>query len=205
MPASKEHLLADLPEIADIRSDELRQKVIAAWLYALDHSSLKRVSDIKGEGAPGVFELKRGMQDAHVRGVVRLAVALCDEFEASYPEVRIDRDIVVAGAICHDIGKTWEADPVNEERWRKQPDRYGDPSLRHSVYGAHVCMTVGLPEEISHIALGHSLEGEFIGLSTECFIVRQADVAWWHTAAALGLCRPGTTQMAGKSIRPRPL
>ena len=37
---------------------------------------------------------------------------------------------------------------------------------------AHVCLAVGLPEEVAHIALGHSMEGPFIGLSTECMIVR---------------------------------
>jgi len=126
-------------------------------------------------------------------------------FESSYPQAEIDTDITVAGALTYDIGKAWEADPINQERWRDRPDRYGDPSYRHSVYGVHVCLSVGLPEEISHISLGHSLEGDFIGLSTECFIVRQADTLWWHTAAALGLCHSGTEKAAGPTIRPRPI
>src|SRR3712207_3129594 len=175
---SRIHILEDLPEIADISSPELREKVVDAWVFALSRSSFKRISDIPGEGAPNVFELARGAQDAHVRGVTRLARAICAEFKSTYPEVNIDEDIIIAGSLCHDIGKTWEADPRNVERWKQQPDRYGDPSFRHSSYGVHVCLSVGLPEEIGHIALGHSLEGEFVGLSTECFIVRRADELW---------------------------
>lgn len=196
-------IFEDLPEIRDIVSDDLRDKVVRAWVFALERSSFSRVNDIPGEGAPGIFELQRGTQGDHLRGVARLALAICAEFEASFPEIDVDKDIILVGALTHDIGKTWEADPVNQQRWRERPDRYGDPSYRHSVYGVHVCLSVGLPEEIAHISLGHSLEGEFIGLSTECFIVRQADTLWWHTAAALGLCRPGTEQPAGKSLRRR--
>ena len=135
-----------------------------------------------GEGNPDVMVLKRGDQSVHLRGVAHFAMKMVEEFAASHPEIRVDRDIVLAGALCHDIGKPYEFDPVNRKRWAEDPSRAGDPCLRHSVYGAHVCLSVGLPEEIAHIALGHSLEGQHIGLSTECYIVRHAD----HTLVARG-------------------
>jgi hypothetical protein len=56
----------------------------------------------------------------------------------------------------------------------------------------HVCLTVGLPDEVAHIAVGHSFEGQHMGVSAECMIVRQADHGWWHVAAALGLVKPDT-------------
>ncbi|MGB3876531.1 MAG: 3'-5' exoribonuclease YhaM family protein [Shinella zoogloeoides] len=202
---SREHILEDLPEIADIRSDELREKVIDAWVFALERSSFDRVIDIQGEGSPNVFSLKRGRQDAHLRGVTRLALAIYEEFKATYPEAKVDRDIILAGGLCHDIGKTWEFDPVNLKRWSERGDRYGEPSFRHSAYGTHVCLSVGLPEEIGHICMGHSLEGAHIGHSTECYIIRQADHAWWHVAAALDLCHPDTIGFAGPNLRVRSL
>jgi 23S rRNA maturation-related 3'-5' exoribonuclease YhaM len=200
---SRGAIVEDLPEIDDIQASDLREKVIDAWVFALGQSSFNRVTDIPGEGSPTSFHLTEGMQDVHIRGVVRLSRAICDEFRASHPNVEIDDDIILAGAICHDIGKAWEADPVNLKRWREQGDRYGEPSYRHSVYGVHVCLSAGLPEEVAHICLGHSREGDFIGLSTECYIVRQADMLWWRTAAALGLCKDGTTDQAGKNMRAR--
>jgi 23S rRNA maturation-related 3'-5' exoribonuclease YhaM len=202
---SRAHILEDLPEIAEIQSADLREKVIDAWVFALERSSFDRVTNIPGEGSPNVFVLKRGMQDAHLRGVTRLALAIYEEFKSVYPEAIVDRDIILAGGLCHDIGKTWEFDPENLKRWRERGDRYGEPSFRHSAYGTHVCLSVGLPEEIGHICMGHSLEGAHIGHSTECYIIRQADHAWWHVAAALDLCRPDTIGFAGPNLRVRPL
>ena len=202
---SRKAIVEDLPEIDDIRSPELREKVVNAWVFALERSSFNRVTDLPGEGSPASFHLKEGQQDVHIRGVVRLSRAICAEFRSSHSGVELDDDTILAGALCHDIGKTWDADPINLQRWREQGDRYGDPSYRHSVYGVHVCLSVGLPEEIAHIALGHSREGEFIGLSTECMIVREADMLWWRTATALGLCKDGTTDQVGRSLRVRSL
>ncbi|WHS95720.1 hypothetical protein VPK21_001062 (plasmid) [Sinorhizobium kummerowiae] len=53
--------------------------------------------------------------------------------------------------------------------------------------------------------MGHSLEGAHIGHSTECYIIRQADHAWWHVAAALDLCHPETIGFAGPNLRVRPI
>jgi len=202
---SRAHILEDLPEIADIHSAELREKVIDAWVFALERSSFDRVTDIQGEGSPNIFSLKRGTQDAHLRGVTRLALSIYEEFKATYPEAKVDRDIILAGGLCHDIGKTWEFDPVKLKRSAERGDRYGDPTFRHSAYGAHVCLSVGLPDEIGHICMGHAMEFGQIGHSTECFIIRQADHTWWLVAAALDLCHPDTIAQAGKNIRVRPL
>jgi putative nucleotidyltransferase with HDIG domain len=197
-------ILADLPEIMDIHDEALREQVIAAWALSLRDSPFDRISDIPGEGAPNHFVLRQGSQEMHLRGVAHLAVGVVDEFVRNFPGVEVDRDIVLAGALCHDIGKCWECDPANQERWRARPDKAGYPSLRHSVYGAHICLAAGLPEAIAHIALGHSTEGAHIALSTECTIVRWADNSWWYSAAALGLCEPGTLAAAGSMMSPRP-
>jgi putative nucleotidyltransferase with HDIG domain len=201
--ALRASVVEDLPEIDDIKDAELRAKVIEGWAFSLAGSSYQRISDLPGEGNPDVLVLRRGNQTDHLRGVAHIAMKFVEEFESSHPEVRIDRDIVLAGALCHDIGKPYEFDPVNRKRWAEDPSRAGDPCLRHSVYGAHVCLSVGLPEEIAHIALGHSLEGQHIGLSTECYIVRHADHTWWHVAGALGLLKPETLVNVGSMMRPR--
>ncbi|HEY5795145.1 MAG TPA: HD domain-containing protein [Bosea sp. (in: a-proteobacteria)] len=203
--ALRQSILDDLPEIAEIRNEDLREKVIAGWAYSLSGSSFPRISAIPGEGNPNILVLRRGDQTAHLRGVALMALKIVDLFEETFPEVVIDRDIVLAGALCHDIGKPYEFDPVNRERWATDPSRCGQPALRHSVYGAHVCLTVGLPEEIAHIALGHSLEGQHIGLSTECYIVRHADHTWWHMAGALGLLEKHSLVDVGTMMRARDL
>ena len=190
--ALRQSVMEDLPELADIGDATLRAKAVEAWAFALAHSSFGRISDIPPGGNPGMNVLKRGSQADHLRGVARLALAIADEFAATRPEVRIDRDVVLAGALCHDVGKCYEFDPVNQARWADDPSATGQPTLRHTVFGTFVCLTVGLPEEVEHIACAHSLEGQHIGVSTECMIVRHADHAYWSVAGALGLLIPET-------------
>jgi 23S rRNA maturation-related 3'-5' exoribonuclease YhaM len=197
----RQSVLVDLPELADIVDDTLRDRVVEAWSYALCDSSFHRITDIPGEAGPpgdttpGSFRLARGTQATHLRGVARIAVAIADDFLEHFPESRIDRDIVIAGALAHDLGKAWELDPVNQSRWHTDGSRFGIPSLRHPVYGAHIGLVVGLPEEIIHICLAHSYEGDKVNRSLECIIVQRADHAWWVIAGASGLLVP---EMAGK-------
>lgn len=182
----------DLPEISEIGDPELRRLVIEAWAYALAGSSFRSIREIPGAGNPGQIVLKRGDQTDHLRGVTRLAIATTDELNKNFPEMEIDRDIVIAGALCHDLGKPWEFDPLNRARWEEDPRKVGKPSIRHPAYGVHICLTVGLPEDVAHIALAHSAEGKLITRSTECAIVHHADHTFWRVLAAGNMIKPET-------------
>jgi putative nucleotidyltransferase with HDIG domain len=188
----KAQILEELPEIGEIRNPDLREKVIEAWALALAKSSYRSIKEIPPAGNPGVMVLVRGDQTDHIRGVTRLAIKMADEFAAHYPELEIDRDIVVAGGICHDIGKPWEFDPENRKRWEASPRKAGKPSIRHPAFGAHICLTVGLPEEIAHIATAHSGEGELLVRSLENTIVNYADHAFWHVLVSGNMIDPAT-------------
>ena len=76
---------------------------------------------------------------------MRYAKAIGEEFATAFPEVAIDWNILLAGAVCHDVGKPFEFDPANRKRWKDDPAGSGLPTFRHSVFGMHVCLTVGLP------------------------------------------------------------
>lgn len=76
----------------------------------------------------------------------------------------------------------------------------------HPVYGAYICIAVGPPEEIAHIAIGHSYEGDLMQRSLECLIVHRADHMWWSIAGGFGLVRPETAGMLeSRKITPRGL
>jgi len=196
-------VLEDLPEIDLVTDPTLRAGVIEAWSYALCCSGFDRITDIPPEGNPGAPVLRSGTQADHLRGVVRLTKAMAAEFAQAYPQVAIDWDILMAGALCHDVGKPYEFDPANRDRWTAAPGDGGSPTFRHSVFGMHVCLTVGLPEEVAHIAVGHSFEGLYMGVSAECTIVRQADHAWWHLAGCLGLITPESLSVLSGNLRAR--
>jgi putative nucleotidyltransferase with HDIG domain len=191
------------PEINEIRNPDLRKKVVEAWCYSLVRSSYKALAEVPPWGAAGIFFLKKGSQAYHLRGVARFAMKMADDFMENFPEVIVDRDIVIAGALCHDLGKPYEFDPLNQQRWKADPSAAGDPTFRHSVYGVHLALSAGLPERVAHICVGHSLEGQHFKLSAECTIVRHADHVWWRIAIALGLLDPNTIGHAGPTTTVR--
>jgi putative nucleotidyltransferase with HDIG domain len=181
---------ADLPEVEEIRSPELRALVVEAWAVALAASSFDAIGEIEPSGNPGVNTLKRGSQTDHIRGVTRMALALAEQLQAQLPDLAVDRDLLIAGALCHDIGKPWEFDPENRRRWEADPHATGLPSIRHPAFGVHVCLTVGLPEQVAHCAAAHSGEGELLVRSLENTIIHHADYAFWGIARAGGLLKP---------------
>ena len=204
--AMRDSVMEDLPELTQIGNDELRSKCVDVWCLALSESSFMRISDVPGESNPDHFVLRHGNQATHLRGVARIALAVADEFAAMDPAVRINRDLVLAGGLTHDVGKPWEFDAANRARWTGDPSATGLPSLRHPVYGAHLCIAAGLPEELAHIALAHSFEGEHLIRSLECLIVQRADHLWWSIAGGCGLLQPaGDAILAARKIVPRPL
>jgi len=177
----------ELPEVEEIADGDLRAKVIEAWATALAESSFRTISEIKPSGNPDTPPLTSGTQADHMRGVACIAMGIADALSKRLPDFTVNRDIVVAGALCHDVGKPWEFDPKNQARWKASPRGAGFPSLRHPPYGAHICLRVGLPEEVAHVACCHSGEGELVKRSLEATIVHHADHAFWRVAQAAGL------------------
>jgi putative nucleotidyltransferase with HDIG domain len=178
-----------LPEVNEIRDKDLREKVVEAWAISLSESEFASIDDIPAQATPQhpLFREGQGTQSGHFRGVARIAAGIADGFEAMHPTVRIDRDLLWACALCHDLGKPYEMSPRNQERWKKDVASYGYPAIRHSVYGVHVALLAGLPEVVAHTAGAHSGEGELIQRSLLNTIVHFADHCYWHLVDRAGL------------------
>ncbi len=179
----------ELPEVEQISDPELRDRVVEAWARALAGSSFNRIAEIPPSGNPGTPALEHGTQADHIRGVTRLALGIADELCENFEDLTVDRDVLIAGALCHDVGKPWEFDPRNQQRWSDAPGAVGHPSIRHPAYGVHICLSVGLPEAVAHMAGAHSAEGELIKRSLENTILHHADHAFWRVLEAGGLLR----------------
>ena len=180
-----------LPEIAEIRNSELREKVVEAWALALSQTEFQRIEEIRPSGNPKSPPMKRGSQADHLRGVTRMALALAEQLEQVIGPFGVDRDLLLACALCHDVGKPFEFSPRNQSRWEGNPAAVGYPAIRHSVYGVHLALSVGLPEAVAHTAGAHSGEGELITRSLENTIVHHADYAYWQILERAGLLEAG--------------
>lgn len=179
-------VLDEMPEIGWIENVELRTKVLNAWAAALAASGFGRLGELKPSGNYDSMPLRTGTQADHIRSVARLALGMAEELDKLFPGFSYDRDILLAGALCHDIGKVWEFDPENVDRWRADPSAAGMPSIRHPGYGVYICLTLELPETVAHIAGGHSAEGELVTRSLENTIIRWADHSFWKIVEAGG-------------------
>ena len=175
-----------LPEIDHIQNAELREKVVEAWAYSLSRSEFTSIDEIKPSGNPDTPPMKEGTQSQHLRGVAWAAQGLADGLERVHGDLGIDRDLLWACGLCHDVGKPFEFSSRNQERWKRNVGAVGFPSIRHSVYGVHVALTVGLPEAVAHTAGAHSGEGELIKRSLENTLVHFADYAYWKALERAG-------------------
>jgi putative nucleotidyltransferase with HDIG domain len=192
LDALRDGVRQSLPEIAEIADAELRDQVVEAWALALSQTEFARIEEIRPSGNPKSPAMQWGTQADHLRGVTRMAVALADQLEAVVGSLGIDRDLLLACALCHDVGKPFEFSPRNQTRWERHPGAVGYPSIRHSVYGVHLALTVGLPEAVAHTAGAHSGEGELITRSLENTIVHHADHAFWQILERAGWLETGS-------------
>lgn len=190
----KDAVRADLPELSLIKDVDLAERVVTAWAMALADTEYRSISDIPPEGNPGEFILQRGTQAHHMRGTATLALAMADDLEKMMGEFGIDRDILVAGALVHDVGKAYEFSPRNRKRWESDIGRFGMPAVRHPIYGVYYAVAAGLPEEVVHIVAVHSMEreGSFVAASKEAMLVQYADVAFWRVLARAGIVTNAT-------------
>ncbi len=188
--ALRQSVQASLPEVDQIADVHLREQVIDAWALSLSTSEFQRIEDIPASGNPGSPTMTHGTQTDHIRGVTRLAMAIADTMEAQVGPLGIDRDLLIAAALCHDVGKPFEFSERNQQRWQTDPRVSGHPALRHTLYGVHIALTVGLPEAVAHVAGTHSLEGEFVTRSLINTIVYHADHAFWDVLGSAGVLQP---------------
>jgi putative nucleotidyltransferase with HDIG domain len=170
---NQKELVRLLPEIELIEDPGLRRKVVRVWQLALERSSFKTV-----EGIPFTL-LIEGVKDTlteHTGRVTRSADAIA--------RVRGDlkRDVVLAGAILHDVGKVLEY----------TPGKGGGPVgrsgvgmlLRHPITGAALAMEVGLPPEVVHVIAVHAGEGDLVTRTPEAICVYHCDLIDFETTKA---------------------
>jgi putative nucleotidyltransferase with HDIG domain len=108
----------------------------------------------------------------HTRAVTRAALGIADVLAAEYKgKVAINRNVLLSGAVLHDVGKLFE---YTKEKGVFLRSREGD-LLRHPISGAAFAFKCGLPQEVIHIIAAHSKEGDGSRRTIEAVIVNHAD------------------------------
>jgi len=159
------------PEIKLIKRADLRKQVAAVWQGAIDSGGW----DLQDLGKIPFTLLIPGIKIDlvhHTRAVTRTAIGIAETLKSQYGgAITIDMDLLVAGAILHDVGKLLE--------YAKQGRKIGKSRLgnllRHPFSGQALAYKHGLPTEVLHMIAYHSKEGDLGKRTTEAIIVHHAD------------------------------
>ena len=183
-PEIRAGVFKTLPQMMEIQNEELREKVADAWAFSLQINGYKHIEDMPGSGMPEASSL--GDQSMHIRAVGYNAVSLYENLCKAYErDMGLDRDMLIACALLHDVGKPYEYNPENRARWAANYKFTGAPSARHPAYGTYIAITCGLPEEVVHVCACHSPEGRFVTRSAYATLVHYADDGSWFSLASM--------------------
>lgn len=171
----KEKIRALFPEIEWIHDEAMREKVVAAIEDGL-RSGGWEPEDMDKIPFTLLIPNCPFSYLAHVRGVTRIAKLAMDEFNAIYAakdeKFKMDNDLLVAGALLHDVGKLVEYE--KSEAGETVKSRCGK-NLRHPFSGTVIALRNGLPDEVGHIIANHAHEGDGTLRSPEAVVVNKAD------------------------------
>ena len=167
----KHELESLIPEFEAIQDEDLRERVLAVWNEAMEIAGwtveeLNRIPYTLLVKEVGITFVQ------HVRTVCRMCIAMEGALNESYGDrYRIDKDILVAGALLADVGKLLE--------FCKEGEGYGWANmyeyLRHPFTGVALCFKHRIPEAVMHIVATHSWEGDKFKRRPEAIIFHHAD------------------------------
>lgn len=161
---------AIFPDLHKISKKELREKVVQTWAESIRKGGweVEQLKDVP-------FTLLIADTDIdliqHSNNVTRTALVIARELDGYYDGLKIDMDILLAGALLHDVAKLMEYDRRGGKVVKSEMGQY----LRHPISGAAMAAKHGLPDEVVHIIGSHSKEGNFAKRTVEAIIVHHAD------------------------------
>ncbi|MFC7229731.1 HD domain-containing protein [Salinirubellus salinus] len=168
------------PELADLADADLADRVAQVWADGLAASDFETL-----EAVPFSPKYAEDIGDVrlvdHTRDVTRWATTLADT-AVSLQDVDLDRDIVLAGAVLHDVSKLHEYSAYAD-------GMFGD-QVPHPYYGVHMVAAADLPTHLQHIVVSHSGSTPVKPTTIEAKLVEYGDLLavhglFWNTAEKL--------------------
>lgn len=157
-------------ELGTIQSEEMRRQVVSTWVRAME---ITGTTDLLRDIPIGKKFLNAPMSRPalgleHVRGVCGIAAAIAKS-QMQCHDMQVDLDVVLAGALLHDVGKLLERAPAGTHP-------LAGSLVRHHYSGMHLALEQGVPTEVLHVIAYHSAEGHRFPRTLECYIVYTADL-----------------------------
>lgn len=173
------------PELEGIEDVDLRERVVRAWVLALERGGWRDIVDV-----PYAWNIHEVTNVEHVRGVTRIAVRAAEE-QREFHGADPDLDVVRAACLLHDVGKCYEYVDYVEDDLLDDPDpRYATEEVPHSLSGYALAHEVGCPLAVQR-AIPHFI-GEIPTRTLEAELVKSANSASSNaiTQSTMGLSLP---------------
>jgi putative nucleotidyltransferase with HDIG domain len=167
----KSEIVRLLPEIEQIEDQKVKEQVIATWEDAVARGGwlIKELGEI-----PFTLLIPECSISiiTHTRAVTHTSIEVAKVLLNFYKDQeKINRNILIAGAILHDVGKIVEYAKEKDKIVKSKTGKF----LRHPFSGSALAYQHGLPDEVVHIIATHAHEGDGAYRSVEAIIVHYAD------------------------------
>ena len=186
----RDNVRREMPILDEIKDAELRDGVVEAWATSLWLNGYTSASQMQGSANVNLWIETGATQADHACGVARLAKSVGEGWLKKNPDFPIDLDVLIAGGLLHDVGKTYIYNEGNIQRWKADPGKYGWPAVSEPIYGYYVCKLVGLPEEICAVPAFHCVEGSHFKRNMATTIVHAVDYLYWDCLKLTDLLEP---------------
>lgn len=158
-----------LPEIELFKDQKLRDKVVAVYQRALKEGGCS-AEDMGKIPFTLLLPTKISYLE-HTRAVTQVCLKTYQTYQEIYGQRSpLNFEILLAGALLHDVGKLVEYKSGKET---KKSDK--GKLLRHPFIGVGLCYAEELPYEVMNIIALHSHEGDRGGRTPEGSVLHHAD------------------------------
>ncbi|MCK4308104.1 HD domain-containing protein [candidate division WOR-3 bacterium] len=178
----KSYIEKEFLELQKIKNKSFEKGVIKVWILGCKKGGWERIDDIP-------FTLLIPTEISlieHTRRVTQMAISIAEKRKD------LDMDILIAGALTHDVGKLLEYTRGNADKHgcrhrgtRKVIKSELGKRVRHPVSGYELALIAGLPQEVAHIIFAHSHEGDKIERSPEAIVVHHCDFIEFEIAKTI--------------------
>ncbi len=167
----KSYIEKEFRELQKIKNKSFEEGVIKVWILGCKKGGWERIDDIP---FTLLIPTKISLIE-HTRRVTQMAISIAEKRKD------LDMDILIAGALTHDVGKlleyTREGDKIVKSRFGMR--------VRHPISGYGIALESGLSQEVAHIIFAHSHEGDKIERSPEAIVVHHCDFIEFEIAKTI--------------------
>ncbi len=164
-------ILAVIPEFALIGDEELREKSLGAWANELEKYGVS-ASELEQMPFTTLIENNPISLATHMKSLAKQCAACADLMTEDYAgAIEVNRDVLIAAVLLHDIGKIGGMAKVGG----KFTETRRELLLHHSLSGVGILMAAGVPDEVIHAVALHSKDGEGRRATAEAVLLHHID------------------------------